>query len=242
MLSLLISLVAGALFGVGLSQTTSLHPAVFVLAASVVFMLIYFILMKQVMNKVNTLVESAQKDLMANRPEKAIASIRLAQKKYGPWQFYITKQMDAQIGMIHYLRRDFTKAFDYLKKGFVRHWMAMSMLGIIYLKRNKIKDMIATFEKATAATRKEPLLWNLYAYCLEQAGERDKAISVMNKGIKKVGGDERLQVNLEALQNGKKMKMQVYGDAWYQFHLEKPGAMVRKQTKMVQGRRKIVRR
>jgi predicted Zn-dependent protease len=242
MLSLLISLGVGALFGVGLSLTTSLHPAVYVLAASVVFIVLYFILMRQVMNKVNSLVESAQKDLMANRSEKAIATIKLTQKKYGPWQFYITKQMDAQIGMIHYLRRDFSKAFDYLKKGFVRHWMAMSMLGIIYLKRNKIKDMIATFEKAVTATRKEPLLWNLYAYCLEQAGEHDKAITVMNKGMKKVGGDERLQANLEALQNGKKMKMQVYGDAWYQFHLEKTGAMVRKQTKMVQGRRKIVRR
>ena len=84
MLSLLISLFVGALFGVGLSLTTSLHPAVYVLAASVVFLVLYFILMRQVMNKVNYLVESAQKDLMANRAEKAIATIKLTQKKYGP--------------------------------------------------------------------------------------------------------------------------------------------------------------
>jgi hypothetical protein len=64
----------------------------------------------------------------------------------------------------------------------------------------------------------------------------------MNKGLKKTGNDENLQQNLEALTNGRKMKMQVYGDMWLQFHLEKAGAIVKKQTKAMQGRRKIVRR
>jgi hypothetical protein len=36
--------------------------------------------------------------------------------------------------------------------------------------------------------------------------------------------------------------MQGYGDLWLQFQLEKQGAMIRKQTKAMQGRRKIVRR
>lgn len=242
MLSLLISLVVGALFGFGLSLTTSLHPMVYLIAATVVFLVIYFILMRKVMNKVNTLVESAQRDLMANRTEKAVAAIQHAKKKYGPWQFYVGRQMDAQTGVIYFLRRDFSKAYEYLKNGFVRHWMAMGMLGVIYHKRNQTDAMIKTFEKAVTANRKEPLLWNLYAYCLDQAGKRDKAIDVLNKGMKKVKGDERLAANLEALRNGKKMKMQAYGDLWYQFHLEKPGSMIRKQTKAVQGRRKIVRR
>ena len=67
-------------------------------------------------------------------------------------------------------------------------------------------------------------------------------MSVLEKGIKKTGGDERLQANLEALREGKKMKMNGYGDMWYQFHLEKQGAVIKQQTKAVQGRRKIVRR
>ncbi|MDT8440348.1 MAG: hypothetical protein RQ723_01645 [Desulfuromonadales bacterium] len=242
MLSLLISLVVGALFGVGLSLTTSLHPVVYVIAALIVFMLLYIILMRRVMNRINVLVEGAQRDLMASRPEKAVASLLLAKKKYALWQFFIGKQMDAQVGVIFFLRREFNKAYDYLKKGFVRHWTAMAMLGVIHHKRNQTKEMIKVFDKAVAVTRKEPLLWNLYAYCLEQAGERDKAVDVMVKAVKKVGNDERLQANLDALRNGRKMKMQAYGDAWYQFHLEKAGALIRKQTKAVQGRRKIVRR
>jgi hypothetical protein len=38
------------------------------------------------------------------------------------------------------------------------------------------------------------------------------------------------------------MKMQGYGDLWFQFHLEKPGPLMRLHTKAVQGRRKLVRR
>ncbi len=242
MLSLLISIAAGLLFGVALNMTTSMHPSAYVIAGTIVFAVIYIILVKKIMNKVNVAVESAQRDLMANRGEKAVATITAVQKKYSPWQFYIKKQMNSQLGMIYYLRRDFNKAFDYLQRGFVRHWMAMAMLGIIYMKRNKVADMQKTFDKAVTVTRKEPLLWNIYAYCLDQVGEREKAVSIMNKALKKAGSDERLQANLDALQNGKKMKMQIYGDIWYQFHLEKAGAMIRKHTKAVQGRRKIVRR
>lgn len=242
MLSLLISAAAGLFFGVALNMTTSLHPSAYVIAATIVFAVIYIILVKKIMNKVNEAVESAQRDLMANRAEKAVATIKAVQKKYSLWQFYIRKQMDSQLGMIYYLRRDFNKAFEYLQRGFVRHWMAMAMLGIIYMKRNKVADMERTFDKAVTVTRKEALLWNLYAYCLDQVGEREKAVSVMNRALKKMGSDERLQSNLEALQNGRKMKMQIYGDIWYQFHLEKAGAMIRKHTKAVQGRRKIVRR
>jgi len=46
--------------------------------------------------------------------------------------------------------------------------------------------MVDTFEKAVTVTRKEPLLWSLYAFCLEKIGERDKAIKVMERGLKKL--------------------------------------------------------
>ena len=55
----------------------------------------------------------------------------------------------------------------------------------------------------------------------------------MEKGLKKVGANENLQVNLEALREGRRMKMMVYGDMWYQFHLEKPGALIKQQTKAI---------
>jgi tetratricopeptide (TPR) repeat protein len=209
--------------------------------ALIAFAGVYILLMRHVMKKVGNLMEIAQRDIQAGRIEKAVKTLESGYK-YGSWQFYVKPQIDAQIGMLLYLRRDFAKAFEFLQKGFVRHWVAMAMLGICYMKRNKTAKMIETFQKATAATKKEPLLWNLYALCLDKVGEKEKAIAAMEKGIKKCGGDEHLEANLQALRVGNRMRMQDYGDMWYQFHLEKPGALIKQQTKAIQGRRKIVRR
>jgi predicted Zn-dependent protease len=242
MLSLLISLAVGAAFGVAIHLTTSLHPIVPVLTSLAIFTIIYILLLKRVMNALNAAMEQVQKDIMANRPEAAVHRLEEIKRKYAKWQFFINKQMDAQIGVVYYLRRDFSKAYDHLKVGFVRHWVAMAMLAIIYMKRNQPQKMIDTFDKAVAGTRKEPLLWTLYALCLDKVGDRNKAVSTMEKGLKKVRGDELMEANLAALKAGRKMKMQAYGDQWYQFQLEKTGAMIRKQTRAMQGRRKIVRR
>jgi tetratricopeptide (TPR) repeat protein len=241
MLSLLITLAAGVVATL-LLLLTPLHYAFAVLLGALVFAGAYAILLRQIMLKINAAVEVAQKDLAANRIEKAIRVIEDVQKKYGPWQFYLKQQMNSQIGTIHYLKRDFSKAFEYLNQGFARHWVGMAMLAICYMKRTQNGKMIDTFEKAVTVTRKEPLLWSLYAFCLEKVNERDKAIKVLERGLKKLKGDERMQENLEALREGKKMKMQGYGDLWFQFHLEKTGTLMRLHTKAVQGRRKIVRR
>jgi tetratricopeptide (TPR) repeat protein len=241
MLSLLITLAAGVVATL-LLLLTPLHYAFAVLLGALVFAGAYAILLRQIMLKINAAVEVAQKDLAANRIEKAIRVIEDVQKKYAPWQFYLKQQMNSQIGTIHYLKRDFSKAFEYLNQGFARHWVGMAMLAICYMKRTQNGKMIDTFEKAVTVTRKEPLLWSLYAFCLDKVNERDKAIKILERGLKKLKGDERMQENLEALREGKKMKMQGYGDLWFQFHLEKTGTLMRLHTKAVQGRRKIVRR
>ena len=242
MLSLLISLAAGVVITIALWLADFMHPAFAVILGTLAFAGVYAIVIRQVMLKINAAVETAQKDLAASRVEKAIRVIEEVQKKYAPWQFYIKQQMNSQIGTIHYLRRDFSKAFEYLTQGFARHWVGMAMLAICYMKRTQNGKMIDTFEKALTVTRKEPLLWTLYAFCLEKVGERDKAIKVMERGLKKLKDDERMQENLALLRDGKKMKMQPYGDLWYQFHLEKTGTLMRLHTRAVQGRRKIVRR
>ncbi len=242
MLSVLISLVISSAFGAAIYYTTSLHPAVPAITALAAFTLIYVLILKQVMKRVGEAMDVVQKDIMSNRPEAAVHKLEEVKKKYAYWQFFIDKQMNSQIGMVYYLRRDFSKAYDFLDKGFVRHWVAMGMLAVIQMKRNQPKKMISTFDKAVSGTRKEPMLWSLYAFCLEKIGDRNKAVKIMEKGWKKVGSDELMSANLEALKAGGKMKMQGYGDMWSQFQLEKQGAMIRKHTKAMQGRRKMVRR
>ncbi|MEJ2201548.1 MAG: hypothetical protein P8X63_11145 [Desulfuromonadaceae bacterium] len=241
MYNVLISFFVALSVHVGVSRLTELEAWIASVASAAIFILIYFLVTRQVMKKVGAVMETAQRDIQAGRAEKAVKVLQEG-FKYANWQFYIRGQLNAQIGTILYIKRDFNSAFDYLQKGFVRHWVAMGMLAVCYMKRNKSQKMIETFEKGVSANRKEPMLWNLYAYCLEKIGQKDKAVEVMEKGLKKTQGNEALESNLEALKAGKKMKMQLYGDLWQQFHLESQGTFIKQQTKAMQGRRKIVRR
>ncbi|WP_298037202.1 hypothetical protein [uncultured Desulfuromonas sp.] len=241
MFTLAISLLLAAAVAAGLTFAAWMNILYVSMIAAAVFALCFFLISRIVMKKFSALMEEAQRDLQASRFDKAV-KVMESGFRFSGWQFFVKQNLNAQIGTIYYLKRDFAKAFGYLDKGFVRNWVAMGMLGICYMKRQKPGKMIDTFEKACSASKKEPLLWNLYAYCLEKVGERDKAVAAMEKGAKKVGSNEALLANLEALKEGRKMKMKAYGDLWYQFHLEKPGALIKQQTRAVQGRRKIVRR
>ncbi|WP_305044778.1 tetratricopeptide repeat protein [Geoalkalibacter sp.] len=241
MFNLAISLALCLLTTVVLVNPVGLDLWLASLIALVLFTLCYLLLTRTVMKKVANLMESAQRDLQGGRVDKAVKTLESGYR-FANWQFYVKAQINSQIGTLLYLKRDFAKAFEYLQKGFVRHWVGMAMLAICYMKRNQTTKMVETFEKAVAANKKEALLWALYAYCLEKVGDKEKAEQVLEKGLKKVGGDERLSANLEALKEGRRMKMRAFGDLWYQFHLEKPGAVVKEQTRAVMGRRKIVRR
>ncbi|MDD2501184.1 MAG: hypothetical protein PHN92_10230 [Geobacter sp.] len=202
----------------------------------VVFCVAFFFLSRYISTKLMAILEQAGKDLQGQRFEKAIREMKEA-LRFGSWQLYVTDQINSQIGMAYYIRRDFSNAFPYLEKSFFKNWAAMGMLAICYMKRQKRDKMEKTFEKAVQWNGKESLLWNLYAYCLaEECGEKSKAIGVLEKGLKKLPGDTALTENLENLQAGRKMKMRSFGDPWYQFHLESLGQLQKHQMATMGGR------
>ena len=202
----------------------------------VVFCVAFFFLSRYISTKLMAILEQAGKDLQGQRFEKAIREMKEA-LRFGPWQLYVTDQINSQIGMAYYVRRDFSNAFPYLEKSFFKNWAAMGMLAICYMKRQKKDKMEQTFEKAVQWNGKESLLWNLYAYCLaEECSEKSKAIAVLEKGLKKMPGDSAITENLENLQAGRKMKMRSFGDPWYQFHLESLGQLQKHQMAAMGGR------
>ena len=206
------------------------------------FVGVYFLIARHVMKKVTAVMETAAKDLQGQRLEKAIREMQSA-FRFGKWQFTVNGQINSQIGMVYYMKKDFTTAFPYLEKAFIRNWAAMGMLAISYMKRNKNDKMRETFEKAVQVSSKETLLWNLYAYCLVEIGDSAKAIEVLERGLKKLPGEERIKLNLEALREGKKMKMKSFGDMWLQFHLERPNVIMKQQVAAMGGmKRRVVRK
>jgi tetratricopeptide (TPR) repeat protein len=210
--------------------------------ALLVFMGVFYLISRIIMKKVVEIMETATKDLQAQRIEKGIRELQSAMK-YGKWQIYVTGQVNAQIGTVYYMKRDFTSAFPYLEKAFFKNWVAMGMLAITYMKRGKKDKMKETFDKAVQGSPKEALLWNIYAYCLCEVDEPGRAKEILGKGLKKLPGDENTRQNLELLQAGKKMKMKGFGEMWLQFHLESIGTIQKQQMAAMGGmKRRIVRR
>lgn len=207
------------------------------LISLVLFAAVYFICVRIIMKKVMAAMDMAGKDLQAQRFEKAIRALKDI-LQYGKWQIYVEGQVNSQIGTIYYVKRDFSNAFPYLEKSFFKNWVSMAMLAICYMKRQKKDKMVSTFEKAVQWSAKEPLLWNIYAYCLNDCGEPTRAREVLEKGLKKLPNDVHLKENLESLNQGKKMKMRSYGDLWFQFHLESAGAIQKHQMAAMGGRMK----
>ena len=240
MLNMLISFACSALSSALMMRFVTPNIWITMAVSMVVFTLIFMLLTRIIMKKVGVVMEVAQRDMMANRGEKAVKELQ-GGLKYGAWQIYVKPQIYSQIGTIYYLKRDFKEAVPYLEKGFVRNWVSMSMLAITYMRKNKTSKMIETFGKAVSGNRKEPMVYAVYAFCMDRIGERSKALEVLKKGVAKTS-DEHLQENMTLLEAGKKMKMKGFGDMWYQFHLEKQGAIIKKQTKAMTGRRKQVMR
>ena len=212
------------------------------LVSPLVAMLVFFLISRIIMKKVMAVMETANRDLQGQRVDKAITELKSA-FVYGKWQMYVTGQLNAQIGMIYYMKRDFGKAFPYLEKSFFKNWVAMGMLAVSYMKRSKPEKMRETFEKTVQWSSKESLLWNLYAYCLTEIGDTGKAKEVLERGLKKLPGDEHLKGNLALLSEGKKMKMRGFGDMWFQFHLESIGAIQKHHAAAMGGsKRRIIRK
>lgn len=212
----------------------------------------FALLSRYVMKKVEAIMSSAMKDLQTQRAGSKEMQLALVDKairemqpalQYGKWQVYVTGQVHSAIGMLYYIKRDFSSAFPYLQKGFFKNWVTMGMLAITYMKRNKRDKMKDTFEKAVLGSPKESLLWALYAWCLADGGDVEKAKEVLERGLKKISGDDNLTQNLTLLKDGKRMKMTGYGEMWLQFHLENPATIQKQQMAAMGGmRRRVIRK
>ena len=221
------------------------------IAAIVVMTAVFYLISRIIMKKIEAIMSGAMKDLQTQRVTSREMQIQLVDRaikelqaafKYEKWQIYVGGQINASIGMLYYIKRDFNAAFPYLEKGFFKNWVTMGMLGVTYMKRNKYDKMKETFDKAIMATPKESLLYALYAYCLNEIGENVKACEIAAKGLAKLPGDENLKANLELLREGKKMKMKGYGEMWLQFHLESLGTIQKQQMAAMGGRRRVIRK
>jgi hypothetical protein len=155
------------------------------------------------------------------RIDDAVKVLREA-RAYGRWQPFIARSMDEQIGMLYFMVERYDEARPFLATASPRNWMASAMRAVMLYKQKKTAEMKAVFEETVKHSKKESLLWNIYAWCLLESGDRTGAVSVLARALEHVATDERTQRNRDRVSNGKDMRMTGWAEMWYQFRLETP--------------------
>ncbi len=176
---------------------------------------------RRVQQRIEAIFTRAGELLKKQKWDEAIAVMKEGYA-FSNQQFLVKGSIDGQIGVVQYLRQKPDEAEPLLKSASMQHYIAKGMLGVLQWKRGEKKAARETFDLALKAAKKESVLYAVYAYVLNEMGDRDRAIAVLNDGLAKCKGDERLATNRNLLQNGKAMKMKVYGEQWYQFMIERP--------------------
>jgi len=224
MINLALALLA-ALAGFALFYFTRIAHAVgSILPGVVAGIVAYVLLARRTVKQLEVVMASAQKELAGRRIEKALAILEGA-FPLARWQFLVGSQLHGQIGSLLYVQKKFDEAEPHLKKSFVKMWPARAMLAAQHFRRKEWKEMESVFDAAIRANKGESLLYAVYAYCEDKRGERKHAIEILQKGVSEVKTDERLKTLLTRLQNDKRMKLEAYGEQWYQFWLETPPQM-----------------
>jgi tetratricopeptide (TPR) repeat protein len=222
MLNLLISLAVGLAVGLAIRFGTEFGWVAAIAPGLVAATAAYLLLARRTWKRLEALFDAMQREVQAQKIDRAIQTLERG-FVLAPWQFLVAAQLHSNIGILHYLRRDFDAALPHLEKSFARNWIARGMLAVSRYRQRDLPGMRETFEGAVKAAKKEGVIWSVYAWVLEKEGQHQDAIAVLSRAVAANPSDEKLKGSLQALQNGKKLKLgQVYGEQWFQFHLEAP--------------------
>ncbi len=206
------------------------------LPALLVLIIVYFLLARRTSNQLQGLMEKAGKAIQRQKIDEARRVLESG-RHLGKWQFLVEGQIEAQLGALAYLERDWSRARKHLDKAFSRNWMAQGMLAAMDLREKKVDAGVERLEKASGFAKKEALFWGLYAYVLAESKQQDKALEILARGLKVMPENEGLKGLQRAISNKRrKLKMgSLFGNQWYTFFPEQ--FPVRKyQQAAMQGR------
>jgi tetratricopeptide (TPR) repeat protein len=217
--SLLIYVLLTVLFKALLGWGTFLSLALALLPALVVFALMGRFASK----KLKDLMEVTSSQIKKGNLERAIQTLKAGSglRKIHP---LVAGQLNAYMGMLLYMKGDYDPAAQYLRKVRLAHWSPKVMLAMVYLRRRQTDKMEQAFKRILKFYRKEPFIYAAYAWALQRVGQGQKAIQVLERGLKALGKDDSLSRAIENVKQGRPIKMSRYGEVWYQFGFERPPA------------------
>lgn len=222
MYNLLISIAIGLVVSVALALGTELGLVAAIFPGVLALAVAYFVLARRTWKKLEVIFETMQREAQAQKFDKAVATLQ-GGFVLAPWQFLVASQLHSNIGILMYLRQDLDGALPHLEKSFTRNWIARGMLAVARYRKRDLTGMEKVFDEAVKVNKKEGVLWSAYAWVLEKEDRHEDAIKVLGRAVAANPSDEKLKASLQALQNGKKLKLgKLYGEQWFQFLLERP--------------------
>jgi tetratricopeptide (TPR) repeat protein len=222
MYNLLISIAIGLAVSAALALGTELGLVAAIFPGVLALAIAYFVLARRTWKKLEALFETMQREAQAQKFDKAVQTLQ-GGFVLAPWQFLVASQLHSNIGILMYLRQDLDGALPHLEKSFSRNWIARGMLAVGRYRKRDLAGMQKVFDEAVKVNKKEGVLWSAFAWVLEKEDRHEEAIKVLGRAVAANPSDEKLKASLQALQNGKKLKLgKLYGEQWFQFMLERP--------------------
>src|SRR6516165_9561715 len=182
MYNLLIAFAAGVVVTIAV-RLTGLSILAGIIPGVLVFIGAYILLARRVAEKLKALVNTAQKELQSissprEQAPKVAKAVKILEQglQYDRWQIMVASQVHGQIGILHYMMKDYAAAEPHLAQASKRDGMSQAMRGALYYQRKDYPKMTEAFERAVKAAKKESVIWAAYGWCLQQSKERDKAI------------------------------------------------------------------
>ncbi|MBN94237.1 MAG: hypothetical protein CL928_09205, partial [Deltaproteobacteria bacterium] len=170
---------------------------------------------------VEGMMNHAGKEVQQQRVDHAIRILE-GGYRHARWVFLLKGQLDGQVGAFHFMQKDFEAARPLLEAASGRHWVAKGMLASYWFRHHDSDKAFTVLDRAIASSKKEAMLYGLQAWMKVKLKDRDGARAVLTRGKKVLPDNNAITENLVRLQNGQDLKMMKFGEAWWQFHLEKP--------------------
>lgn len=243
MINLLLSIAAGLAGFLLFFLTGIAHAWGSILPGVIAAIGAYVVLARRSGKQLEAVMGVAQKEMMARKPERAVEALQQA-FALSRWQFGVSSSLHANIGVLLYVQKKFDEAEPHLRKStgtLLRLWQAQAMLAAILFRQKKYDEMEKVFDGALRGNKSETLLYAVYAWCENTRGEKKKAIEVLQKGVSENKSDEKLKTLLQRAQNDKRLKLDSWGEQWWQFWLETPPQMMNPQGNVFAGRQRFGR-
>lgn len=190
----------------------------------------FFLIARLSGKRVQPFLEAAQRHAQAGKADLAIEAYEGA-RKLSRWQLFLDRQINTQIGILHYAMGEDEKAAEFLAKGYPKIPQGPLVLGALLYRAGKKDDAKLALTQGIQFNKDSAMLPNLLAWFHEKDGQHEEAVAVLNKTSKVVRANAETSDNLDRLKNGKKMNMKGFGQNWFMLKFEVPKGMAQGQVR-----------